>query len=101
MLTTAQATEASVQNTYPPASLPREERAELITIYKSEHERIDTEWREWLAQTFLVSEFVGSELETFIWTKVSRDAESSVKNSRADKEANYKELVHLVSMARS
>lgn len=99
MLTTAQATEASAQNVYPPASLPREERAELIAIYKSECERIDTEWREWLAQTFLVSELVGSELEAFIWTMVSLNAVSSAKNSRADKEANYKELVHLMSIA--
>lgn len=100
MLTTAQATEASVQNTYPPVGLPHEERAELIAIYKSECERIDAEWRKWLAQSFLVSEFVGSELETFIWAKVSRDANSSTKNTRADKEAHYKELVHLVSIAR-
>lgn len=100
MLTTEQANEATVNNIYPPASLPREERVHLIPIYNAERERIVGEWRKWLAHTYLPDETVGSDLETMVWAKVIKDAESSVKNSRDDNEANYKELVALVSFAR-
>lgn len=100
MLSTKQANEASVNNIYPPVSLPREDRVYLIPIYKAEQERISTEWRKWLAHTYLTEEIVGSELETMVWAKVIKDAESSVKNSRNDIEANYKELTALVSAAR-
>lgn len=102
MLTTEQANEATVNNAYPPVGLriPREERVELISIYNAERERIIGEWRKWLARTYLPDETVGSDLETRVWAKVIKDAESSVKNSRDDNEANYKELVALVSFAR-
>lgn len=100
MLTTAQAIEASVNNIYPPASMPSEDRSYLIPIFKSEHERIDAEWRQWLAHTYLEDEVVGSDLETMIWVKVNNDAVFSVKNSRSDKEDNYKELASIVSVAR-
>lgn len=101
MLTTEQANEVAVNNIYPPASHPREERVQLIHIYKDEHERINVEWRKWLAHTYLPDEVVGSDLETMVWVKVIKDAESSVNNSRGDIEANYKELVALVSVARA
>lgn len=100
MLTTAQATEASVNNIYPPASMSSEDRAYLIPIFKSEHERIDAEWREWLAATYLPNEVVGSTLETMVWVKVSTDAVFSIKNSREDKEAHYKTLADLINAAR-
>lgn len=100
MLTTEQANVATVNNIYPPVSLPRSERVHLIPIYKAEQERISVEWRKWLAHTYLPDEVVGSDLETMAWVKVIKDAESSVKNSRSDIEANYKELVALVSVAR-
>lgn len=102
MLTSEQANEATVSNTYPPVGLriAREERVELISIYNAERERIVGEWREWLAHTYLPDEVVGSDLETMIWAKVLKDAESSVMKSRGDKEANYKELVALVNFAR-
>lgn len=100
MLNTEQANEASVNNIYPPVSLPREERVYLIPIHKAEQERISAEWRKWLAHTYLTEEVVGSELETMVWSKVIKDAESSVKNTRKDIEDNYKELTALVSVAR-
>lgn len=99
MLTTEQATEATINNIYPVVSLPREDRIRLIPIHRAEQQRIDAEWREWLAHTYLPDEVVGSDLETMVWVKVSKDAESSVKNLRSDKEANYKELVAIVSVA--
>lgn len=101
MLTTEQANEATVNNTYPPVGLPREDRAYLIPIYKAERKRINVEWRKWLAHTYLPNDVVGSDLETMIWVKVSNDADSSVNNSRSGIESNYKELVALVSVARS
>ncbi|MBC9705953.1 MAG: hypothetical protein H9W81_13475 [Enterococcus sp.] len=58
------------------------------------------EWRTWLAHTYLPDEVVGSDLEVMVWSKVIKDAESSMMNSRADKEENYKELVALVNFAR-
>ena len=100
MLTTAQATEAAVNNIYPPASMPSEDRSYLIPIFKAEQERIDAEWRQWLAHTYLADEVVGSDLETMVWTKVNNDAVFSVKNSRSDKETNYRELASLASIAR-
>jgi hypothetical protein len=100
MLNTTQATEAAVNNIYPPASMSSEDRAYLIPIFKTEQERIDAEWRQWLAHTYLADEVVGSDLETMVWVKVNNDAVFSVKNSRSDKEANYKELVSIVSIAR-
>lgn len=103
MLTTEQASEATVNNIYPPVSLrlSREERVELIAIYNAEWRRISAEWRKWLAHTYLPDEVVGSELETMIWVKINKDAEASVRNSRSDREENYKELVALVSVARA
>lgn len=101
MLTTEQATEAAANNVYPPVGLSREERLELIPIYKAEQDRISAEWRNWLAHTYLPGEVAGSDLETTVWVKVMNDAESSVKNSRKDIEANYEELASLVSLARS
>lgn len=103
MLTTEQASEAAVNNIYPPVSLrlSREERVELIAIYHAEWRRISAEWRKWLAHTYLPDEAVGSELEAMVWAKVIKDAEGSVRNSRGDLEANYKELVALVSVARA
>lgn len=100
MLATAQATEAAVNNIYPPASMSSEDRSYLIPIFKAEQERIDSEWRQWLAFTYLSGEAVGSDLEVMVWTKVNNDALFSVKNSRSDKEANYRELVSLVDLAR-
>lgn len=100
MLTTSQATEAAVNNIYPPASMSCEDRAYLIPIFKSEQERIDAEWRQWLAYTYLPDEVIGSALETMVWVKVNNDAIFSVKNSRSDKEANYKELVAILSVTR-
>ena len=102
MLTTEQANEVAVNNTYPPVGLriPREERVELISIYNAERKRIDVEWRKWLAHMYLPDEVVGSDLEAAMWAKAIKDAESSVFNSREDIEENYKELVALVSVAR-
>ena len=101
MLTTEQANEAAANNIYPPVRLSREERIHLIPIYRAEQERIKVEWRKWLAHTYLPNEVVGSDLETMVWAKVIKDAESSVKKFRDDIEANYKELATLVSVARS
>lgn len=100
MLATEQATKDTLNNTYPPVGLPRDERSHLISIYKAEQERINGEWRKWLAYTHLPNEVVGSGLEAMVWTKVIKDAESSVNNSRSDIEASYKELVAIVSFAR-
>lgn len=101
MLTTKQANEAAANNIYPPVGIPQKDRAYLIPIYEAERNRISTEWRKWLAHTYLPGEVVGSDLETTVWVKVVKDAESSVKNSRKDREANYEELASLVSLARS
>lgn len=100
MLTTTQATEATANNIYPSVRFSHEERLHLIPIYKTEQERINAEWREWLAYTYLPDEAMGSTLETMVWTKVLNDATFSIKNSRSDIEANYKELVALVKVAR-
>lgn len=100
MLNTKQAKEASANNIYPPASLDRAERHEMISIYNAEMQRISAEWREWLAHTHFPQEAVGSVLEIMVWTKVCNDAEASVRNSRWDIEANYKELTALVNVAR-
>ena len=87
MLTTEQANEATENNIYPSVRIAREERLELIPIYKAEQDRINAEWRKWLAHTYLPDEVVGSDLETMVWVKVRNDALSSVKNSRRDIEA--------------
>jgi hypothetical protein len=100
MLTTVQANEATANNIYPPVGLSRDERLELIPIYKTEQLRISAEWRKWLVHTYLPSEVIGSDVEAMIWNKVRTDAEASVRKSREDMEANYKELVALVTIAR-
>lgn len=96
MLTTEQAMEAveEARKLYPHGTMSREKRDAMRAEYNAEHKRIESEFREWLAQEFTPN--LTAEVQAAVWTKAWADRHDGSLRGVADE---YESLAALVNLA--